>query len=313
MAENAQKTTFSDILRNIFYIILIFAVAPPLVQQVWGYFTKLSEAHTSVAWVEINDTFDDSEPYVKQLKKHFADAEVKAILLRIESPGAVSGSAQALFSEILQLKKEHPKPILALVENTCASGAYWVACAADHIIASPVAQIGSVGVVIRSFSVKDLLEQYKVHYTPIATGEYKTAGDPFAGSTPEQRKMLEELTHQTYEQFTASIASRRPKLLMKEVNSWANGKVFIGAEAFKMGMIDELGTISTAEAWLKKHAPIEGKIEWIHVAPGSLWDTIMGKATQYYIQETKISDADVGKIINTIVARLATSGISVIS
>ncbi len=303
-----QKTTLSDILRNVFYIFLIIAIAPPIVQQIWGSFTRVAETRTKVAWVEIDDLVEDSGPYVSQLKKYFGDKEIKAILLKMESPGAVAGSAQALFNEIMHFKKEHPKPVITLVENTCASGGYWIACSADHIIASSVAKIGSIGVVIRAFTVKDLLDQYKIHYTPVTAGAYKTAGDPFTTMTEAQKKMLDEMTHQTYEQFTASIASRRPKLSLKDLNTWADGKIFIGAEALKLGLIDELGSISTAEAWLRKHASIEGKIEWVRMEGPSLWERFTGKAHSYYSSDTSMNEAMVEKIASKIMTQLSAHG-----
>jgi protease IV len=268
---------FADILRSFFYVLLIITIGGPLVMNMYRNLTKSLQAHTKVGLLELKGLITDSTEYVAQLRKYFEDSDIKAIVLKIDSPGGVSGSSQVIFQEIGSFKKEHPKPIVTLVENVCASGAYWVASATDHIIASPVAKIGSIGVLIPNFRLKEFIEYYKVHYDAIKAGTYKNVGDPLSDITPEQKAHLQELANETYEVFSTSLANRRGKLDYTKLKDWADGKVFIGKKALELGLIDELGTLSTVQAWLKKHAPIEGKIEWIKPTPPSFWEKLMGQ------------------------------------
>jgi protease-4 len=287
---------FSDILKNIFYVLLIFTFAQPFIKMMRETYTKTMEPHTKVAYVEIKGMVSDADIYTKQLQRFFQDNEIKAILIKIESLGGVAGSSEALFHEIMNMKKENPKQVAVLVENVCASGAYWVACAADHIVASPVAWVGSIGAYIQSFRLKEFINYHNIKYESPKAGAYKNVTDPFVDVTPEQTAMLQTLCNQTYQDFTHVVANRRGnKLSMNNVNEWANGKIFTGRQALELGLIDELGSKSNAIAWIKEKALIEGKIEWVRPPQPSPWQSLWGQSSDADSSEatvaTKIADA----------------------
>jgi protease-4 len=292
----------SDILKNIFYILLIFTFAQPFIRTIKTAYTKTIEPRTKVAYLEINGTIADSTPYVRHLQEFFKDQEIKAILLKIESTGGTAGSSQALFHELLELKKENPKQVAVLVENVCASGAYCVASGADHIVASPVAWIGSIGAYIPfQFKLKEFINSYKIQYESTKAGAYKNFSDPFVDTTPEQAVMLQKLCDQTYEEFTQAIANRRRKLSMNTVNVWANGKVFTGRQALELGLIDELGSKSNAVTWIKEKALIEGKIEWVRPSKPFSWANLFEQPTP---DDSPSEVSIIGKITDTVCARL---------
>jgi protease-4 len=272
--------TVSSFLRNTFYLILIISFGAPFLTKLYNNIIRSSQPRTKVGYLEIQGFISEAPDYVGKLKKHFEDNEIKAIVVKIESPGGVAGSSQVIFQEILAMKKDHPKPIISVVENVCASGAYWIACATDHIIACPSAKIGSIGAFIASFRLNEFLETHKIHYESIKAGKFKNIADPFSSMTPENREQLQDLTNQMYEEFTNSIAERRGKLDRTKLKDWAEGRVFTGRRALAIGLIDELGTMSSAEAWLRKNAPIEGKIEWAKQASPSLWSRMFGQETE---------------------------------
>lgn len=272
------RMSFSDLLKNVFYIMLIFTFAQPLFKSFKDIYKRTVEPRTKVGYVEINGMLADANKYIPSLRKMFKDTEIKAIVLKIDSVGGVAGSSQVLFNELMELHKEYPKQVVALTENICTSGAYWVATAADHIIASPVAWVGSIGAYIPfRFKLKDFLLEHKVRYESTAAGAFKNFSDPFVDTTADQEKMLQELCDQTYQEFTQAVANRRSKLAMNKVQEWANGRVFIGRKALELGLIDEVGSISNVMRWLKEKALIEGAIEWVKPPKPSVWMSILGQ------------------------------------
>lgn len=256
---------FSDSLKNIFWILLLLQIAPPLLQNLGKQYSKLLAPKTQVGLLKISGMLSDSTHYNKYLNKYFENNDIKAIVLKVDSPGGASGASSAIYNEIQALKKEYPKPVVVLVENMCASGAYYISCAADHIIAPPLATIGSVGVSLAFlFQLKNFINEHKVDHVSITAGKYKNATDPFTDMTPEQKAHLQDLTNDSYKQFTQDVAQAR-KLSLAKTDEWANGKLFTGRQALKMGLIDELGSAHRATQVVKEKALIEGDIEWVTV------------------------------------------------
>lgn len=274
--------TLVGTLKNIAYIAL-FIILLPLIPLIIGGITKLYdryfETRVQVGVLPIKGILYDSSHYTKQLNKFFKDDQIKAILLKIECAGSAAGTGQAIYNELVELKKEYPKPVIVLVENICASGGYYIASAADHIIASPMAMVGSIGVAMPYFfQLKDLVEYYKVKYVPLAAGDYKNSTNPFTDITPEQKEMLQSVIDDSYEQFAADIAEQR-NVSLNTKNEWANGKIFNGRQAMKLGLIDELGSATQAAKSIKEKAGITTDIKWVH-APSrtSFWSIFGGES-----------------------------------
>jgi protease IV len=274
--------TLVGTLKNIGYIAL-FILLVPLIPLIIGGITKLYdryiEPRAQVGVLPIKGVLYDSSYYTKQLNRFFKDDQIKAILLKIECAGSAAGTGQALYHELLELKKTYPKPVIVLIENICASGGYYIASAADHIIASPMAMIGSIGVAMPYFfQCKDLVEYYKIKYVPLAAGDYKNSTNPFTDITPEQKQMLQSVIDDSYEQFAQDIAASR-HVSLDTKNEWANGRIFNGRQAIKLGLIDELGSASQAIKALKERAGITTDIKWVH-APSrtSFWSMFGGES-----------------------------------
>lgn len=255
--------TFFDYIKNIFWLLLILQVAPPLIKNVKKQYSELLEPKTKVGLMEIKGTIESSACYVQDLKKLFENEEIKAILIKIECPGGASGAAQAVFNEIKALRKEHTdKYTVALVENLAASGGYYIASAAHYIIACPAALIGSIGAYISHPYFKDFIESWKIKYDIVKSGTYKTAGNPFVESTPEQKSEFQSLTDNVYKQFINDVSQQRHNL-PSDTKKWADGKIFTGEQALELKLIDEIGSLSNAIKVIRENAHIEGKIDWI--------------------------------------------------
>jgi len=266
---------FSNILKNIFFLLLIIQVAPFLIMGIKKQYKNLLEPQTQVGVISCKGTIDNAGFYVTHLQKFFKDNDIKAILLKIDSGGGTAGTAQTIFNEIKDLKKDHPKPIITLVENACASGAYYIACATDFIIAPASAFMGSVGVYIAHPNFKDCIEQFKIHYTVTQSGKYKTVGDPLLAMPEDGKELLQQLTDDTHDQFIQDVMESR-HLVAGQSSAWKDGQILTGRQALTIGLIDALGSPEAAEKTIKERACITNEIEWIKPQKPSLLATLFG-------------------------------------
>lgn len=273
------KMTFYELLRNAFFLLIILQLAPPLIYSLAKQFGRIVVPRTKVAVIPIKGVLYDSEQYCKMFRKFFQDKEIKAILVKMECPGGAGGTSQIIYHEINALKKENPKPVVVLIENICASGGYNIACAGDYIICPGSATIGSIGATMPYlFNVKELLEYCKVKYTPIAAGEYKNAANPFIDMSSQEKSLLQSIADDGYDQFVHEVSSSR-KLSVETAKEWANGKIFTGRQALKIGLVDETGSIDDAIKVLKSKAMIKREIEWVHPPKKSVWSMISGDSS----------------------------------
>jgi len=292
---------FFDHLKNIFIVLIFLQVAPTLFESIKSQYGKYIFPRTRFALVEVKGVLYNSEQYNKHLKKYFEDESIKGILLKLECPGAASGTSHALFSEILALKKEYPaKPIIALVENICASGGYYIACAADSIICPASSLVGSIGASLPYlFQLQEFIEEYKIKYETIKAGKYKSVADPFVTISDEDKQMLQSVIDDTYQQFIEDVVKTR-KLSTADTSAWADGKLFSGRQAQKLGLVDMIGSASTAVALLREKALVEKdqKIEWVKpVKKISFWSLFSGGASE------EESDSMFSSLLNKIVHR----------
>jgi protease IV len=264
--------TFTDYLKNIFWLLLLVQIAPVLVKGIKSQYSDLFESKTKVGVINVKGTLYEASSLVRDIKKFFEDTNIKAIVLKIESPGGAAGTAQTIFNEINYYKARHPnKYIISLVENMAGSGGYYVACAANYVIASPGAFIGSIGSYIQHPYFKEFIEYHKIKYEVIKSGTYKTAGNPLLELTPEQRAQFQGISDDVYHQFVRDVSHQRPHV-PTDIKEWADGRIFTGEQALKLKLIDELGSPSTVEKVLKDNAHIEGKIEWVRQPKrGGFW------------------------------------------
>lgn len=245
------------------FTLIFLSIVPGLIINITKQYAQIIKPKTQVGLIELNGVLTDSGPISSQLTKFFKDSNIKTIVLKIDCAGSAAGTGYALYHEISILKEIFHKPVIALVENVCASGGYWIACAADHIIAPPTALIGSIGVTFQYlFEFPKLLEQYNITYHSIVAGNYKATGDPFKAMTADEQNLLQAVINDSYEQFTQSVAHAR-QLPIDTIDTWANGKIFTGHQAKELGLIDQLGSLQDAITIIKEKTLVVGDIAWI--------------------------------------------------
>lgn len=217
---------------------------------------------TKIGVISIKDALSDSEDYVKKIKDYLSDNSIKALVIKMNCPGGSAGTSQDIFGEIKKLKEKYSKYVITFVENLSASGGYYIASASDYIIATPGALVGSIGSYMAYPEFKNLMDQIKVKYKVVKSGDYKTAGNPFLESTEKQIKMLQEVSDDVYDQFIKDVSTQRVNL-SKNIKDWADGKIFTGQQALKLGLIDQLGSRSDIEKILEEKAKLKGPFHFV--------------------------------------------------
>jgi protease IV len=276
--------TFFDYLKNIFFLLIFLQFLPGIFEGLRKQYGQLMEPRAKVGVISMKGVIGDSGFYTKQLTQYFKDPSIKAILIKMDSPGGAAGSGEAIYNELLALKSApefHKKPVITLVENTCASGAYYVACASDYIIAPASSLVGSIGATFPNIffvHLREFLAQHKIGYKPLSAGAYKNSIDPFSDATPEQEAMLQGLLNDCYQTFAQAVAHSR-KLSLNAKDVWANGRIFTGKQAKELGLIDEIGSAYNAIRVIKEKALIEGEIEWVKQPAPSSFSQFFGSGS----------------------------------
>ncbi len=217
----------------------------------------LSPGGPRVAVVEIEGIIVDGSTAVRELREHSENPSVKAVILRVNSPGGVVAPTQEIFSAIQRVRKGG-KPVIASFGAVAASGGYYVATAADRIYANPGTLTGSIGVVMQMANIEGLLKKVGVDYVVVKAGSYKDIGNFARTMTPEERKILQALLDDVYSQFVDAVAEGRG-LDRKQVLAFADGRIYSGQQAQALKMVDELGGFEDAVEAAGKLANISGR------------------------------------------------------
>ncbi|MBU6430257.1 MAG: signal peptide peptidase SppA, partial [Cyanobacteria bacterium REEB65] len=181
---------------------------------------------------------------------------VKAIVLHVNSPGGTAASSAAIYDELMRIRIRGKVPIVASFGDVAASGAYYLSSAADWIVAQPSSLTGSIGVVAHSFNVQGVMGKIGVSEITIKSGPYKDILSPFRPVQPAEHAMLQHMVDEIYGQFLHAVSAGRPQRLpLAKLKPLADGRVFTGQDAVKLGLVDQLGTYQDA---LRKAAQLAG-------------------------------------------------------
>ena len=214
-----------------------------------------------VGVVEIKGMISESRPILKQLDHYRQDSRIKAIVLRINSPGGAVGPSQEILREVEKIRKE--KKIVASLGTLAASGGYYVACAAHLIMANPGTATGSIGVVMQFANVEQLGKKLGLDIYALKAGRYKDVGSPFRPMTPEEKAYLQNLLDNIYQQFLRDVARNR-KIPLEKMRRLAEGRIYTGEEAKNLGLVDEFGNLPDAIEKAGRLAGIKGKVEAVY-------------------------------------------------
>jgi protease-4 len=211
-----------------------------------------------IAVVDVTGVITTAEKIDGQLRKFADDDSVKAIVLHIDSPGGASSPSQEIYHEVLRLRKEKHKKIVASIDSVGASGAYYIASACDQIYANQASVVGSIGVVMEWTNYGELMRWVKVKSVDIHAGELKTAGDPSRDPTPKEQAYFQSLVDNMYGQFIHDVAIGRHTSEDK-IKPLATGQVWTGEQALPLGLIDKEGGLHVALMDTAKDVGISGE------------------------------------------------------
>jgi protease-4 len=216
-----------------------------------------------IAVVNIEGTILESVGILRELRRHAESDSIKAIVLRIDSPGGAVAPSQELYAEIRKIRKKDNKKVVVSMGSLAASGGYYIACAADIILAQPGTITGSIGVLMENFGFHELVKMARIENRVIKSGRYKDVGSPFRSITEDEKKYLKAILDNMYNQFKKAVAAERG-LTAKKISQLAEGKIYTGEQAVKAGLIDRLGTLYDAidEARKLAHLPEGARVVW---------------------------------------------------
>jgi protease-4 len=204
----------------------------------------------------------DTDGVIRVLGEYRDDPAVRAVVLRINSPGGVVAPTQEIFTAVRRLR-EAKKPVVASLGSVAASGGYYVAVAADRIYASPGTLTGSIGVVMQLANLEGLLKKVGVEYVVVKAGAYKDVGNMARAMTPEERRILQSLLDDVYDQFIGAVAEGRG-LDPQAVRAFAEGRIYSGRQAQSLKMVDDLGGLEDAIEAAAKMAGLPAKPKVIY-------------------------------------------------
>jgi protease-4 len=258
----------------------VIAVGVLLILFVWvvggsggGVEGGFSGMGRKVGLVEIEGPIRSASPVVRQLKHYGRDRSIPAIVLRVNSPGGEVGATQEIYAEVLRLRREG-KRVVASLGSVAASGGYYVAVAADSIVANPGTLTGSIGVVLELYNLEGLLHKLGLNFYVVKSGKYKDVGSPLRPMLPEEREMLQGVTDDTFDQFVGAVAEGR-RLSREGVLKLADGRVFTGRQAKAHGLVDLIGNYEDAIALAGEMSGLGRRPPTVKEGGPGRWEALM--------------------------------------
>ena len=214
-----------------------------------------------VGVVDIKGLITEPEATIKVLRDFRYNQKIKAVVIRINSPGGAVGASQELYEEILRLNQE--KPVVASLATVAASGGYYASLGARHIVANPGTVTGSIGVIMKVPNIEGLLEKLGIKTTVVKSGTFKDLGSITRDMTEDERALLQGVMQDIQKQFVTAVAESR-KLPEEQVSAIADGRIMTGHQALDAKLVDELGNFSVAVDKAAGLAGIEGRPELVY-------------------------------------------------
>jgi len=232
-------------------VMVLLAVGSTLLPDRW------KSPSGEIALVRIQGMLMDSQNIVRQLSNYRHNPNVRGIVLRIDSPGGAVAPAQEIYNEIMKLKADH-KTVYVSMGTVAASGGYYIACAANYVLANPGTLTGSIAAVMAFSNFEELTDKIGVKPIIIKSGKYKDVGSPLRGMKPEERKLLQSVVDDVHQQFVQAVAKGRG-LPVSEVNEIADGRIMTGQQALTLKLVDEMGGLEKTIELLAKKIGVEGR------------------------------------------------------
>jgi protease IV len=275
------------------FLVAIFALV---------YFTVRSQQKDTfsgfgdkIAVVDLEGVIMTPKEVVEQLRKYGDDSSIKAILLHVNSPGGGAAASEEIYREVLRIRDQKKKRIVASIETVGASGAYYVSSATNKIFADDASIVGSIGVIAQWVNYEELMKWAKLKDITIKAGEFKDTGSATRPMTPAERAYLQGLIDNMHAQFIHSVASGR-HMKDEDVRELANGKVWTGEQALPLKLVDQIGDFRTAVEDTAKSVGIKGEPTLVHPEKErkSLLDLLFGDVSDYLPSRAKLMETNVG-------------------
>jgi len=237
-----------------------------------------------VGIIPIEGIIGDSGELVEQINEFADDRRIKAVVLRIDSPGGGVAPSQEIYQAVRELKKK--KKVVASMGSVAASGGYLIAVAADRVVANPGSITGSISTVMHYANVEELLKKVGVRSSVVKSGKFKDIGSPTREMTAEEKSLIQAIVDDIYDQFVRTIAENR-KLPLQRIFELADGRIFSGRQAKDLGLVDELGGLQDAVLLAGKLSGMEGTPETVSgmKKKTTLFKYLMGSMTSAVVEE----------------------------
>ena len=226
------------VLGIVFLSILLFVITSALVFS--GRFHYSGER---IGVIRVTGIISSPDTYLKLLDMAQKDRTIKAVVVRVDSPGGVVGACQEIHDRIAELAKS--KPVVVSMGSVAASGGLYISTPATKVLANPGTITGSIGVIIQGYTVKELMKKLGVDVFTVKSGKFKDILSPFKKPNDEETALLKALIDESYMQFVKAVAEDR-NIPLKKVIEFADGRIFTGEKALKLGVVDELGGFAKA-------------------------------------------------------------------
>lgn len=227
---------------------------------------------SSAGW---SGTGTSTDEVLTAIREAASRDDIKAVVLRINSPGGSAVSAQEIGIELDKLR-EKGKPVITSMGDTCASGGYWIACSTDYIMANSTTMTGSIGVIMELTNLEGLFGKLGISQEAIKSGEYKDIGSSSRQLKPEERQLLQDLVQDSYQQFIDQVAKgRQGKIDQAQLMSIADGRVLTGKQAQAYGLVDGLGNYYDAVREAQKRANLDENSKTVELGETLFWKELM--------------------------------------
>lgn len=271
-----------------------------------GLKNNVKKGQESAALIKIRGVIQetsDSHPFnsnqnassiAAKIRELAENKDINSLVLDINSPGGTVASVQDIYNAILYFKSKR-KPVVALFRDVSASGGYYIATAADKIIAQPGTITGSIGVIMQGMNIAPLLDRFGITVKPIKSAKHKDIGSPYREMTEEEQLLLQEMINDTYMQFFNAVKASRKDIPEEKLRLYADGRVWTGSQAKALGFVDELGGMEKAKEVLENLTGKKDiKIRNMGANPISSFGSFFGSAQSKL--STKIEDISTPKV-----------------
>jgi len=217
--------------------------------------------------------------FIEKLDKAAADKSVKAVVLRLNSPGGTVAASDIMYHRLMEFRQKTGKPVIACVLGIGCSGAYYIACGCDGIVAQPSSVVGNIGTIFQTFSVAGTMEKIGVKAVTIKSGELKDMASPLHDLSGEEQKVLQGIIKHLSEQFFAVVRNGRKTIDEKKMAELSDGRVFTAEQALEQGLIDKIGYLDDGIKWIKEMAGVKKSRVVIYNRPSSYMPNAYGVAS----------------------------------